>query len=215
MAWAPQARQSLNTHDAQFDTRENFYSLAVSSDDDEILILLVTSPYVNHLSCWDAKIVKIIRFSDSGPKVDSNAIQVRASFGSERVEGANNARDPRNDHKLARGQASLFQNALEKKRFIHNLAWGPLNLTPNGKTILTCIRGGAVFHCVISISFPFPLDSIFSKLPHFRFEYSHSSSDVDQYSGVSRWHSHVSAIFQFFPRKSVRLSGFIIFTERI
>lgn len=207
-AWAPKARQCLENYDPQVEARQGVFLLAVANDDAEVLILLISSPYIDHSNSWDAKIVKIIRFSDNGPQTDCNAVRARAVFRNGDLEVVDS---PRVIRDLAESHSSVFKIALKSKQFIDSIAWGPLALKAKGETVLSFIRNGVVFHCSFSISFLFPEDTFLFNVPRFRFKCSdgYKKTDIDQFGGVVAWHSHVSTTLASFSKSFSRLISMI------
>lgn len=190
-AWAPNVRRCLESYDPQAKARHEVFLLAVANDDADILILLISSPYIDHSNSWDAKIVKIIGFGDNGPQTDNIASPARDPY---RNEDSEVVESPRDNRELAEGLSSLFKIALESKRFVDSTAWGPLPSKTDGQTVLSVIYNSTVFHCVISISFLFPMNTILSNIPRFRYNCTASNkhSDVDRFGGVVAWCNHVN-----------------------
>ena len=186
IAWTPKACES----------RRGVFLLAVTNDSAEILILSVTSPYIDHSNSWDSKVIKIIQVSDKGPQSDE---ATRARNASENGVLEHNAKTPENGRDLA--ASSLFKIALGKKRFVDTVSWGPLNLLPNEETILSLIYNGVVFHCLLSISFLFPVNTCVSNVPRLRFECkgSYKDSYFNPYSSVAAWYRHVSTRPSYSP----------------
>lgn len=189
IAWTPKACQRSENQN-QTESRRGVFLLAVTNDSAEILILSVTSPYIDHSNSWDSKVIKIIQVSDKGPQSDEEAKGARNASENEVLE--HNAKTPENGRDLA--ASSLFKIALGKKRFVDTVSWGPLNLLANEETILSLIYNGVVFHCLLGISFLFPVNTCVSNVPRLRFECkgSYKDSCFNPYSSVAAWYIHVS-----------------------
>lgn len=204
MAWAPRIRQWPEKYQQSVETKWGMFLLAVANDDGEVVFLLISSPYTTESTSWDSHIVKLIsldeRESPSGSLAAKDII-FHESLNRESIpEPQSKARlddRPSGESIGTRHYGpSLFSFAVRRNIFIDHIAWGPWKFNTDAETIITFTRGGAVCHCIFHVSFPFPVNTVFSSVPRFRLEYmsQRNSQSSDNTERTVVWHSHVSMI---------------------
>lgn len=180
MTWAPHARRpSVNVN--HFEARWGTFLLAIANDDDEVLILLISSPFMNSSNSWDSKIVKLISFDEEGPLIDGDVQSDALIKGSTSIElssgqvtnGSTAARPFGGSRGAAVRPQSLFKSAIESKRFVDSIAWGYWDCRADKvETILTFLHNGIVFHCIFDVFFLFPEYTVLSSVPRFHVKQS-------------------------------------------
>lgn len=200
MAWAPQIRRWPKNHARPVEATWGTFLLAVSNDDGEIILLLISSPYTANSTSWDANIVKLLCF-DGDEYLPQDPIQNDTL---ELLSRASNPKDRSSvpaKHKLlgrnadnANHRPSLFRSAIRSKPFIHNIAWSPWTYSPDAESLLSFTRGGAVFHCVFHVSFIFPTSTYFSYVPRFslKWQFRCKENSFNLTDNLIAWHGSVS-----------------------
>lgn len=205
MAWAPRIRQWPEKYQHSVETKWGMFLIAVANDDGEVVLLLISSPYTTESTSWDSHIVKLISLDQRGSTGGGFAAKdmiIHESLNRESIP------EPQSKHRpddkssaksigISHHRPSLFSSAVRGNISIDHIAWGPWKFNADAETILTFTRGGAVCHSIFHVSFPFPVNTLFSSVPRFRLESlsqrNGQRSDITDQAVV--WHSHVSVVF--------------------
>lgn len=201
MAWAPRIRQWPEKYQHSVETKWGMFLLAVANDDEEVVFLLISSPYTTESTSWDSHIVTLMSLDEKGSPggvfaakdiMYSNRESIPESQSKARLDDRSSGRSIGTRHY----RPSLFNSAVRRNISIDHIAWGPWKFNADAETVLTFTRGGAVCHCIFHVSFPSPVNTLFSSIPRFRLEYmsqfNSQSSDITDRTVL--WHSHVSVI---------------------
>lgn len=110
VAWAPLMQRKLENAEARLRGASRLYFLAVTTDDNSVLFLSVTSPYTDDCMHWDARIMRHYIFHGENSMTQSiSTLQ---------------AVEEESEQKSLYGRGSLLYAALRTKRFIDRVSWG-------------------------------------------------------------------------------------------
>ncbi len=194
MSWAPEACPPHKKKDPLGATKQGDFLLAVANDDSEISLLLVSSPYTTRSTSWNCTTIKLLRIiGDTLLVLHEDAHKTRLQD----VEGPHHIQ--KNLAGLGKGKdeihihPSLFKFALDRKRFIDHIAWGPWNFGDIAEIFLTFSRNGDVFHCLFDVRFQVQKNKTFTEVVSFDLKYSlgHESDGVPFGSSRALWQSQV------------------------
>lgn len=123
VAWAPLMHRDLGNAGTRFSGTAKLYFLAVTTDDDSVLFLSVSSPYIHNCTYWDVSIIGQYAFDRKNPMIKgiSTLQAVEEGPGSEPT-GCQGQSDTQQESLYGRG--SLLYAALKTKRFIDRVSWG-------------------------------------------------------------------------------------------
>lgn len=198
MSWAPWACSPREKRDQSFRTKNGPFLLAVANDDGDISFLFLSSPYTHMSTSWNCTIVNTIDVIGDASVVLSDARADTSKVRLPDIKGLPHIQTPPDDFGEAKKSThfhpSLFKSALEGKRFIDHIAWGPWDFGDVAKTVITFSRDGIFYHCVFEAHFQVSKHSIFAQVIRLDFRRSkRQESDGVPFGGCSvMWHRQVS-----------------------
>ena len=201
MAWAPKIHPGLLKDAPPSHAEPGQFLLAVSNDDCDIMILLVTSPFLCDSTTWDVKIVKIIFIDQKGPRIDGIAATEKVEMQALDTGSLSKPISKTYDEEAGREQTSsvtrpsLFNSAIKAKRYVDHIAWSPWIFDASTQIILSLTHSGARFHCRLDLSFIFPAYTALLNVPRFKVKqiYKCNDENVSCYSCSTVWHKIVSS----------------------
>lgn len=198
MSWAPWTCSPCKSTDQSFGAKRGAFMLAVADDDGDISFLFLSSPYIHMSTAWNCTVIKVIHVVKDSlvvfPDVQADTSEMRPLD----TEGVRHfQRVTYNIGEAKRSthlHPSLFQSALEGKRFFDHIAWGPWGFGDIAETIITFSRDGTFYYCSFEAQFQVSRNSVFAEMVNLDFRrcLRQESNDFLLGSCSAMWHSQVS-----------------------
>ena len=163
-AWAPLIQRKSRYDETTLTRLSDLYFVAVTTDDNSMLFLSVSSPYTDDSMCWDARVVRQYNFSD-----ESSLARTLLPRGviEEEPESEVHRRQALSDwkQKYLYHRGSLLLAALQTKCFIDGVSWGAwFHAGAHAEIMINFQKDNAnIGHAKFYISLDFPLRTSFSK----------------------------------------------------
>lgn len=197
MSWAPWACSPCEETDQSVGAKRGAFMLAVGDDDGDISFLLLSSPYIPKSTSWNCTVIKVVFVTKEDlvvfPDVQADTSQIRPTDIKDlphfRTVTYNIGEAKQSNH----FHPSLFQSALEGKRFIDLIVWGPWSFGDVAETVVTFSRDGTFYHGLFEARFRVSKNRVFSDMVRLDFRrcLRQKSDDFPFSSCSTLWHSQV------------------------
>ena len=198
MSWAPWTCSPGEKTGQSLGVKRGAFILAVGNDDGDILFLLLSSPYTRKSTSWNCSIIKVIRVIKDSlvvlPDVLADASQINPPDINDFPHFQTVSYDLREATHSIQFHPSLFKSALEGKRFIDHITWGPWGFGDVAETIVTFSSNGTFYHCLFEAQFQVSENIVFAEMVELDFKrcISQGSDDIPLGSWSAMWHNQVS-----------------------
>ena len=197
MSWAPRACPPCEERNHSFKNKKGAFFIAVANDDGDVSILLVSSPYSNMSISWNCTVIKLIQTTGDAlvilPKAPACSDETRLSdiVAPPQFQTSQDGLGESNNG--AHFHPSLFKFALQEKKFIDHIVWGPWRFGEGAETIITFSRCGTFFHCLFEVQFQVSQYGVMTQVLSFECRrFLKQEIDSAPFSSCSAmWHSQV------------------------
>ena len=199
-AWSP--RLLIGTEKENRLQKECFF-LGVANDEDELLCLLISSPFLSDSRSWDCYIIKVISVDHAEHLADELVPNEGLSTASQEVQRSSQVLTNTEGERVRKTvtnartiQPSLLKNAMEKKAFIDHITWGPWRNKETVKSVLTVVRNDEIAHYSFVVSLHFLGDKQLPLIPRFHLKscYRRRECQLLNGNGLAAWYPNVSLI---------------------
>lgn len=186
IAWAPLMEQKMDYAEKKLSGASRLYFLAVTIDDNSVQFLLVSSPYINDCTCWDARIIRQYKF-DKEQSMTKSVSTVPAMEEESDPEATGCQGRPDAQQEFLYGRGSLLYAVLKTKRFVDRVSWGAwiqaeafaeisVGFERNNASI-----GKGRFYVSLDLPLRTSLSNFSGSFPISQYTYNHEALDLDSF----------------------------------
>ncbi len=186
VAWAPLMQRNLGNAETRFSGAAKPYFLAVTTDDESVLFLSVSSPYIHNCTYWDASVMGQYTFNGKNRMTKSlSTLQAVEEGSGPETTGCQGQSDTQQESLYGRG--SLLYAALKTKRFIDRVSWGTwIQAKAFAEISVTFRKDNASIgtgRLYVSLELPsrISLSKISGALPTSPYIYNHEALDINSF----------------------------------